>query len=391
MLIHLYSFLILIVSCHRTPCLRNGHINVCRSCQDIGTLCDLPPVASAYRHRGTSTRLPSLRTKQLPLQQEQRPAPKSLSQQLPPPAPPFPADMLEVHPTRHQTRSHAPIPSSSSSRFKSSMRVIQISEEDDKYKLPKASLPAPPPDAPAFSPRFTAAAHPFGISPPPIPIPFTPGVHPPVFKPRSRAASPVVNTSMSVLPIGTSRSHSIAHVHRYEDWPKESRSGSSNYTDPFLLPPIQNVPYQNRSPRTDILHRSSHRDQEQRQQQEVRALEHRPPIVPTPLLQDQPYHTKFPATVLQRGSESRRAYLTDVLHKDPNSDVHERWFGGISTLNKPSYTAEEGNKPRHSTSPDEALSPEDLRGTSAKRTRVTEGYWAPRRPQSACESCRAKK
>lgn len=341
-------------------CLRDANSISCTSCLDTNTLCDLPGMlpfhrqvkaSSAHRDlpahepsddRSPSTQLPG----QSPLQQD----PQKLR-------------LLDVHlhplahdPSRRLSLVHP-----------NSAPVVPLTEVQDKFKLPKASIPPPPPDAPAFreggSPLQTSA-------------PRALAEHSSKHFPRSLDATTPTpdepadgkSTRISQERRPSFKNHlSIIHAQPMQ----------RSVSDPCLLPPLRSIQSQFSIGTASVAGSDGKRRTSQ-------FLPSDPPYSQNsdiPIPQGASYFGPGPSGQVA-GEAGALQELDWALNKPQVNGT------GLST---DTSLRPETRKRLHSASPEDPPFPEDDRGTSAKRPRKTIGPWTPRRPQTACDSCRTKK
>lgn len=347
------------------PCYRDPGTHSCRGCLHSGTLCNLPSMQVFQRtnemraheqreaqvfhsHMQHIQQAVSSPTPEAHATQQQRLAPSALSHYHPPP--------YDI--SRHLSAAH---PLSTSS-------VVPLSEVQDKYKLPPASKTPPPPDAPAYSPKG---------SPLRKPIPFNPKEPPTVHKLPVSATSTAV---MSTAPVGPPLTR---HIYVRNAVPRDHASNvlpqclPRSHSDSHLIFPSRNTA--SHAPRTQPSTLGTW-SAAMRQDGLFTSQQNLTPMNANPMREANRAGPFNPSQNVGR----------IVVHKDVSVASHQRWLS--STGNTDNATASRPVLKRaRLSSPKEGSLPEDKRGITAKRPRKTIGPWTPRRPQTACNTCRVKK
>lgn len=271
--------------------------------------------------------------------------------------------------------------------------TIQDPEESDKFKLPRASKPAPPPDAPAFSsssPAKEAASHlQHSRQSRHAPIPFVPGTQPVIYK----GTSPLTAAEFAAIHHqleATTRAARNAEERRQLSF--QTGGVQRSQSDPFLLPAVGNNAKGCATPiASHPIYAGSRIERKFREEQ---SLSNQKNGFSAPCLSTQPQPSqtqkqKSPTAQNNRQTTKQNSISVPDLSVPP--EKNQNTFGQKRFLQNSDGGSEAQNKRVRLASPEEGSLPEDKRGTTVKRPRKTYGVWQARRPQTACEDCRAKK
>lgn len=256
-------------------------------------------------------------------------------------------------------------------------------EEEDKFKLPRAWKPAPPPHAPPLT-------SPPKSSPPRVPIPYYSGERPRVYKhPTGPAGAPSTAFVYPSVLSTTGKEKSLS---------ARIMTAQRSFSDPFLLPPAPKGPF---NASTSSVGRIPDADERESHSGSSTSFPDRPPAGAQGNAEPkgQPRIPAQNPTGPLTASELRTIFMND-----PNYVHHQKWLANhlkkddraegeaaIGPSTPSASSASSSAKRARPASPEEGSLPEDQRGTTTKRPRKTTGFWQPRRPQTACEACRSKK